>query len=354
MTMTSRERIKRMYEHRDADRVPIMDHPWAGTIERWHAEGMPEDVPFWNYFDIDRIAQIHPDTSPRYPEEVIEETEDYRITTTAWGVTMRRQTHADSTPEFLDFTITDADAWAKAKKRMTPSRDRVDWDALKRDYPTLREQGLWVSGIFWYGFDVTHSWTVGTERVLMALALEPEWISDIFNHELDMSIALMEMILDAGYELDGTYCYDDLGYKQNQFMSLDMFRELLKPVHARAIEWAHRKGLKAELHSCGDIRPFVPEFIEIGLDALNPLEVKAGMDTLELKEKYGDDLVLHGGINAVKWTDLEAFEAEMREKIPVLKQNGGYIFGTDHSVPNTVSLEAFREVVALAKELGRY
>ena len=352
--MTSHERIRLMLEHTEADRVPIMDYPWAGTIERWHAEGMPEDVDFYDYFDIDHIPCIQPDTSPQYPEKTIEETEDYRIATSSWGVTIRRQTHADSTPEFLDFTIVDADSWREAKKRMTPSRDRVDWDALKRDYPKWREQGLWIDGIMWYGFDVTHSWAVGTERVLMALALDPEWIVDMFNHELDMSIAHMEMILDAGYALDGTYCYDDLGYKQNQFMSLNMFRELLKPVHARAIAWAHSKGLKAELHSCGDIRPLVPEFIEVGLDALNPLEVKAGMDTLELKEKYGRDLALHGGINAVKWTDLDAFEAEMREKLPVLKKNGGYIFGTDHSVPNTVSLEAFRDVVALAKELGSY
>jgi uroporphyrinogen decarboxylase len=354
MTMNSRERILRTFNHEEADRVPIMDHPWAGTIERWHAEGMPEDVPFWEYFDIDCYATVQPDTSPRYPEKVIEETGDYRISTTAWGVTVRRQKHADSTPEFLDFTITDADSWRKAKKRMTPSRDRVNWNALQRDYAAWRERGLWIDLVMWYGFDVTHSWAVGTERVLMALAMDPEWITDMFHHELDMSIAHAEMMMDAGYTFDGTYCYDDLGYKNNQFMSPAMFRELVKPVHARAIEWAHAKGLKTELHSCGDIRPFVPEFIGIGLDALNPLEVKAGMDTLELKRTYGRDLVLHGGINAVKWTDLNAFKAEMREKLPTLKQDGGYIFGTDHSVPNTVSLEAFREVVELAKELGAY
>ncbi|HUU43946.1 MAG TPA: uroporphyrinogen decarboxylase family protein [Planctomycetota bacterium] len=354
MTMTSRERMKRTFEHREADRVPIMDHPWAGTIQRWHAEGMPEDVAFYDYFDIDHVPYVNPDTSPRYPEKVVEETEDFRVTTSAWGVTIRRQKHADSTPEFLDFTVTGPDAWRDAKKRMTPSRDRVDWDALKRDYAEWRRQDLWIDLVMWYGFDVTHSWMIGTERTLMALALDPEWIVDVFNHELDMSIALGEMMLDAGFTFDGTYCYDDLGFKLNQFMSLDMFRELVKPVHARAIAWAHSRGMKTELHSCGDIRPFVPEFVGVGLDALNPLEVKAGMDTLELKRKYGNDLVLHGGINAVKWTDLEAFEAEMREKLPVLKKNGGYIFGTDHSVPNTVSLEAFRDVVKLARELGRY
>ena len=354
MSMTSHERFKRMFEHTEADRVPIMDHPWEGTIRRWQAEGMPEDVQFWDYFDIDHVAMIHPDTSPRYEEKVIEETEEYRVTTSAWGVTMRRQKHADSTPEFLDFTITDPESWRAAKKRMTPTRDRIDWDALDRNYKSWREKDLWIQGLLWFGFDVTHSWAVGTERVLVALVENPEWCIDMFNHFLDVNIALLEMVLDAGYTFDSTLCYDDMGYKGRQFFSMNTFRELLKPVHKRAIEWAHSKGMKAELHSCGDIRPFVPEFVEIGLDALNPLEVKAGMDTLELKEKYGNDLVLHGGINAVSWNHLETLEAEMRAKLPVLKENGGYICSSDHSVPSSVSLEDFRRFVELAKELGSY
>lgn len=354
MQMTSRERFRRMFEHREADRVPIIDHPWAGTIERWHAEGMPEDVPFHEYFDIDYVPLVQVDNSPGYEEKVIEETEDDRVYTTKWGVTVRQQKHADSTPQFLDFTIKDPEAWRKAKKRMRPTRDRIDWDRLAVDYPAWREKGCWINAVLWFGFDVTHSWAVGTERLLMALVQQPEWVADMFNTFLDVNIALLETVFDAGYTFDGTYCYDDMGYKHNQFFSLGTFRDMLKPVHKRAIDWAHAKGLKAELHSCGDVSPFVPEFIAIGLDALNPLEVKAGMDTLALKRSYGDSLVLHGGINAVLWDDPGAFEAEMREKLPTLKQNGGYVFGTDHSVPNCVSLENFREVVKLAKELGKY
>ncbi|MBI4926391.1 MAG: hypothetical protein HY835_01405, partial [Anaerolineae bacterium] len=129
---------------------------------------------------------------------------------------------------------------------------------------------------------------------------------------------------------------------------------LLKPFHQRAIDWAHAKGIKAHLHSCGDIRPLVPELVGMGLDALNPLEVKAGMDTLKLKEAYGDKLVLHGGINAVLWDQPEAIRAEMEQKIPALKENGGYIFASDHSVPSSVSLEDFRQIVELAKQLGSY
>ena len=145
-----------------------------------------------------------------------------------------------------------------------------------------------------------------------------------------------------------------MGYKRNQFFSLRTYRELLKPVHQRAIDWAHAKGVKAHLHSCGDVRPFVPELVEIGLDALNPLEVKAGMDPVALKRQFGDKLVLHGGINAVLWDKPDPIEAEMRRVIPVLKEDGGYIFSSDHSVPSSVSLEDFRRIIDLAKTLGAY
>ena len=65
------------------------------------------------------------------------------------------------------------------------------------------------------------------------------------------------------------------------------------------MDWIHERGMKAHLHSCGLVDKFVPEFVEIGIDALNPLEVKAGMDPVALKAAWGDRLVFHGGINAV-------------------------------------------------------
>jgi uroporphyrinogen decarboxylase len=129
---------------------------------------------------------------------------------------------------------------------------------------------------------------------------------------------------------------------------------VLKPVHKRAVDWAHAKGIKAHLHSCGDITPFVPELLDIGVDALNPLEVKAGVDAPALKAQFGDRLVLHGAINAVLWDDLDTMEEEMRRVIPVMKENGGFILSTDHSVPSCVGVEDFRRIIALAKELGAY
>ena len=352
--MTSHERFKRVFEHREADRVPIIDYPWGGTVKRWRREGLGEGVRWEDYFGVDKVATIHADNSPRYPERVVEETDEYVVATTAWGQTLKRWKQDDSTPEFLDCSIVDPDTWAEAKRRMTPDRDRIDWKKLEADYAGWRAEGRWIVAGFWFGFDVTHSWMVGTERLLMALVDRPGWCVEIFNTYLDLHIALYEMVWDAGYEFDCIRWPDDLGYKHNQFMSPQMYRDLVKPTMKRACEWAHARGVYTELHSCGDVSPLVDDFIDAGIDCLNPLEVKAGMDPIALKAACGDRLAFHGGVNAAIWDDFDAFEAEMRRIVPVMKQGGGYIFGSDHSVPNSVSLETFRRTIELAKQLGSY
>lgn len=352
--LSSKERFAMMYAHQEADRIPIIDSPWDATIERWHREGMPKDVHYVDYFELDHIGFISADNSPRYEAKTIEETDEYTIVKTTWGATLRNWKHAASTPEFLNFTIVDRKSWNEAKARMVPTKDRINWDYLAKNYPKWVESGYWIQAGLWFGFDVTHSWIVGTERLLCALVEDPEWCKDMFSHELETNLALFDMIWESGYHFDCVSWPDDMGYKGNQFFSMTMYRDLVKPFHQRAIEWAHKKGIKAYLHSCGDVNPFVPELIGIGLDALNPLEVKAGMDPIHLKETYGNKLVLHGGINAVLWDKPEQIKAEMERVIPVMKQNGGYIFSSDHSVPSSVSLEDFRQIVALAKKLGSY
>ncbi len=352
--MTTWERMTRMYEHREADRVPIADWPWAGTQSRWVREGMPQGMDWRDYFGVDKLEGIGIDISPRYPGKVIEETEDYIICTSPWGVTTKQFKHEDSTPEFLNYTIVDPDSWKKAKERMAFDLQRIDWSYLEKNYRRFREEGRWLQLGFWFGFDATHSWVTGTETVLVALLEEPEWMSDMFNYFLDMCIMHFEKVLEKGYTFDAISWADDMGYKGTQFFSLDLYRELLKPVHKRAVDWAHAHGMKAHLHSCGDIRPFIPELIEIGVDALNPLEVKAGVDPLKVKEQYGDKLVLHGGTNAVLWDDKDAILAEIEKVLPGMKKGGGYIFASDHSIPNTVSLENFRAIIHRVKELGAY
>lgn len=349
--MTTKERFSRTFAHQETDRVPIMDNPWQGTIARWHREGMPQ-TDWRDYFEVDKIEEINIDISPRYACKVLEETDRYVIATSPWGVTMKTFKEEDATPEFLDYKICNKEEWEKAKRLMTIDRSRINWDYLKQNYDQWQGEGRWIKGNFWFGFDTAHSWMMGMETMLIAMMEEPEWVHDVFNTYLELSIAHFDMVWEAGYRFDEIFWWDDMGYKGTPFFSNALYREILQPYHKRAVEWAHNHGIYAHLHSCGDIMPLIPDILDTGVDALNPLEVKAGMEPLKLKKEYGDRLVLHGGINAVLWDNKEAILEEIQQVLPALMENGGYIFASDHSIPNTVSLENFRDIITMVKQIS--
>ena len=353
--MTTRERILRAIHHQEADRIPMIDGPWGTTIARWHREGMPTNMDWTDYFGFDRIAHIGLDNCPHFEEKVLEKTDRYSIVTTGWGQTKKVFNEMDSTPEVLDCYVNTPERWEEAKAKMLANLEsRIPLEWFKRDYPIWKANGEYIRLGFWFGFDVTHAHMVGTETLLMAMYDDPDWVKDMFDTFLSIDIAIADRLWAEGYRFDSVHWYDDMGYKGSPFFSPQMYREILKPYHKRAADWAHEHGAVVELHSCGYIQPLVPDLVEIGIDCLNPLEIKAGMDPVYLKNTFGDKLAFHGGINAQIWDKPELVCAEMERLIPMLKEGGGYIFASDHSIPNSVSFEQMTQIVGLARKLGRY
>jgi uroporphyrinogen decarboxylase len=350
--MTSRDRFALTYRHEEADRIPMVDSLWDSTVERWTGEGLEGD--YVKYFGLDLTAAFGPDISPRYPTGVVEETEDYRITTTEWGTTMKNWKHAASTPGFTKFTITDRRSWAEAKARMEPSDDRVPWEWLSGAYPEWRREGRWISVSFNFGYDWYASWVVGTARVLTATVRDPEWCRDMFETTLDLALDMLQRIWDRGYRFDEIGTCEDLGYRRGLFFSPAVYRGIIKPSHIRLCDFGRRLGVPVMLHSCGNINEIVPDLVDAGFSGLNPLESKSGMDVRELKREYGEQLVLQGGIDVRKMSKPDEIEAEIRDKVSVAKAGGGYIFSSDHSVPSDVSLRDYARVVELARKYGTY
>ena len=354
-TLTERERILRTYRRQEIDRIPMLDNPWEGTLRRWHREGLPENMAWEDRFGFDRWIRIETDNSPRFERKILEQTDRYRIETTTWGATQKVFNELDSTPEVLDFYYNDSDKWEEAKAAMLKdSDDRIDWKYLEKNYPRWKAEGRFLQLCIWFGFDVAHTRLTGTENMLIGMYEEPEWVTDIYDTYLNTSLNLAQKILDAGYEFDGIFWYDDMGYKGAPFFSPDNYRTLLKPYHKKAVDWAHERGLVTELHSCGFIEPLLPDIIDTGVEMLNPLEIKAGMDPHKLKKLYGDKLAFHGGINAQLWDNIDLVMAEMERIIPAMKEGGGYVFASDHSIPNSVTFENMRKISELAHKLGKY
>jgi len=353
--MTSHERMTAVYQRHEPDRVPIFDILWDSTIERWYAEGLPQTVDWETYCGIDRFVDMTLiDTSPRFEPRIIEETSTYLIDQDQWGQVKKNFKPISTTPMHIDSYIKNMRTWNAAKSNMKPTSDRVDWDAFKKNYPIWRASGAWLYIAPWFGYDVISTRMINSETILYAMADNPAWVADMCNTGCDLSLALLDMIWDAGYHFDELLWWDDMAYKNGMFFSKQMWRNILMPYQKRTIDWAHSHGIKAQLHCCGNINSLIPDLIDLGLDALNPMEVKAGMDPVQIKKIYGRDLVLRGGFDIRNWeSSLKAGE-DIRIKLPQMMKGGGYIFSSDHSIPHTVNLDTYIEIVNLVKDSGSY
>ena len=352
--MTSRERISLAIQHKEADRVAIHDAPWNTTIIRWRQEGLPEDQSPAEYFGFE-IRSHGGDNSLQLEQKTIEETDEYKIATTGNGAIRKNWKNRTSTPELIGFSITTRELWDEHKPRMAMNESRVQWEEGLEANRQHREQGFFVAMNFGPGFTKVCD-MVGPDRVLMAMIDDPEWVKDMFMTDAQLCVDFAEEMMGRGFEFDAGWISDDLGFKHKGFFSRTMYRELLMPAHKLICDCFKSRGLPMFLHSCGYVTEFVPDFIKCGFDVLQPLEVKAGNDLIALKKQYGDRLAFMGSIDvrAMAHPDPAVIEKEISTKIPVAKQGGGYIYHSDHSVPDDVSFQQYCRVMELVAEYGKY
>ncbi len=355
--LTTYQRMQKVFNHEEPDGVPIIDLFWGSTIERWKNEGMGDNNDVIDYFGLDKIVMLsldEIDTSPRFPEYVVEETDTYKIEQDRWGITKKNFKPVSSTFQHLNHEVVDKDSWLKAKKRMSPAKDRINWNKLINNYEQWRKDGAWIQAGPWCGFDIVNARMCDTETILYAMYDDPEWVADMCNTQTDLALALCQMLFVEGYPFDELLWFDDMAYRNGMLFSKKMWKEIVMPYQKRIIDWAHNHDIKVHLHCCGDIRELVPDLIELGLDMLNPLEVKANMEPLTIKKQYGDRLALRGGFDVRKWTNSEEVEEDIRTKLPELMKSGGYVFASDHSVPDSVSSDIYQHIVHIVKKVGVY
>jgi len=351
---TSRERVLTAIRHQEADRVAIHDSPWGMTEARWHREGIPEGVSSADYFGFE-FRGMWGDNSLQLPTQVVEETDEYVIRTTGDGNTWKSWKTHESTPELIDFSITTRALWEEHKPRMAYNDERVDWNGLKAAYDDAQAKSLFFFIGFGPGFTKMCN-MVGPDRLLMAMVEDPGWVADMFLTDAQLCVAVAEEMMGRGFVPDAGWIFDDLGYKHRSFFSPSMYREMLQPAHKLMADCFKSHGLPMILHTCGYTMELMPALLETGFDVIQPLEVKAGNDLVQLKKDYGDRVTFMGSIDvrAMAHEDPALIEQEISSKIPVAKKGGGYIYHSDHSVPDNVSFAQFERTIALVLKYGTY
>lgn len=355
--LTSRERVNRMFERRDHDRVPRHDQYWPETVTRWQAEGLAGGAAEMLEAlgsDLAGIGWSWP--APYREETVIEENETTLVKRDRFGRLGRWWKGRSGTPEHLGFECETRSIWEeKLKPMFLAGGPDNDPGALRKTWRGARERGKWVHLTGVEPFELLRA-MLGDETMAIAMASEPDWIVDIAVTFTDRALAEYQRCLDAGMDFDGLWTYGDMAYNHGTFCSPKMYRELIWPQHKRLADFAHENGMRLIYHTDGNVENVIPLWIEAGFDCFQPIEAKAGMDIRELGPRYGDRLAMFGNIDATVLAtgDRARIEAEVSSKLAAGMATRGYMYHSDHSVPPSVSLETYRFLIELLDKYGTY
>ncbi|MFW5884223.1 MAG: uroporphyrinogen decarboxylase family protein [bacterium] len=357
--MTSHERISRILARQPVDRIGLFEHFWGDTRKKWADEGhlAGDESPHDHFgYDLELCWAFDCTADLDYEPEVLEETDETILTRDGNGAVLRRHKLHDATPEHVDFAVKERGAWEElVKPKLTPERRRINFEA----YRDTREAAAKADRFFcWSGVNVFEQMhpVCGHEHMLVGMALDPDWVRDMASTYADLTIGLQEILFEEEGYPDGIWFYEDMGFKQRPFMSPQMYREIIQPYHARTIEFAKAHDLPVIMHSCGYVDPLVPGMMEAGIDCLQVIEVKAGMDLVDLHRRFGDRLSFMGGIDVrtLYTNDRADVDRELESKIPLVKDGFGYVLHSDHSIPDTVEYDTYRYFVERGLELGSY
>ena len=373
--MTSRQRVMTALNHLEPDRAPIDIGSTASNFTEGLFLRLKEHLGVKSPLIVPR-----PDESaPYYNDELVEMLgSDFRhvfimpskahsykpdangVTTNEWGIPkkmvngMRQQfasplAGAETVAEVKRFSWPDADEAA----RYDGIRERAE---MLRQTTSCAIAARAVShGIFELAWEIR-----GMENFLMDLAMEDDSAITLLDKLTDLQVRFyMNYLKECGQYVDVVQTADDYGTQNGLVMSREMWRAHIKPRRKRLNDAIRRHAPKAKIfhHTCGSVVDLIDDFIEIGIDILNPVQpYAAGMESAELKRRFGGRICFHGGIDEQRALPVskEAIDAELRARIRALAPGGGYVIGSTSNIQDDTSIENVLYYLEKAKEYGQY
>ena len=328
--MTSRERVLTAAARRAADRTPA-DYKGEPEVNRYMME----------YFKVDGyealLRRLEIDVrrlEPRYVGPALRTFDDGSFET-YWGIRKKNLKAAHgSYDQNVHNPLWDAQSIADLEKHPWPWPDIFDYSVMRGQRDRFRDYAVMYEGADLF---TRPSLLRNMENVMIDLIERPEMAHFIFRKFTDFYCEDVTRALEAtegGFDI---YCeWSDYGTQRALLISAPMFREFVAPYLKRLIDVCHAGGLKFMAHSCGAIRPIIPDLIRLGVDILDPIQVAAaGMEPAGLKRDFGDRLAFHGGIctqRTLPFGTCEEVREAVRNRIATLGAGGGYILASSHDV----------------------
>ncbi len=384
MSMTSRERVLTTLKFQEPDRVPIVlgvsnatgikMRPYQRLKELLGIQAPDKYVYDWPELgtalpDEATMQRLHSDVRgvlDRLPKAVFERN-------------LNRPEHADC-----------IDDWGTGQKEIEPGiwypgihpmadastiediENYPNWPDMDDPYRVshvaeetrkLAEENQYaIMGTPWLLFPFERAFALqGMDKFLLNMAMNPDFSIALLRKNLELCKTLMGHFLDAaGDNLDIIKIGDDLGTQEKLMISPRMYRKILKPIHAELISFIkERSNAKVFFHTDGDVFDLIDDFIEMGIDILNPIQTSAGkMSNLEaLKEKTYGKMALCGAVDTqhiLPHGTPEEVEAEVKRVVEILAPGGGFMVASVHTIMHEVPPENILAMVDAVVKYGKY
>ena len=360
--MNSREKINAILNGDATVGMGLFEHFWPETITNWQQQGcLAKDEDIELHFDFDILKSWSGGdltADPYHPETIVEETEDTKLFKNGNGALLRLWKTRSGVPEHVDFEVKDYKTWLEKIKPAVVDKSLYDvrlakvLELHKSRRKLADEKGKFLT---WNGvgvFEAIHP-VCGHEYMLMGMALEPDWIKDMGQTYAQLIIDLQKKLFAAAGEADGFWFYEDMGFKNKPFMSPNMYMELIQPYQKMNFDFAKTLGKPVMVHSCGYVEQLIQGLIDAGMNCLQAMEVKAGMDVVKIAKDYSGKIALCGGldIRVLETNDKSQIKTYLKDTLPIILDNVPYILHTDHSIPQSVEYDTYRYFIDTAKEI---
>ena len=328
--------------------------PLIGLEDEWRTQGASEDEINMIAFDWDYVPVINCGGDTGFygcpDERIIEETEKYLIKIDGLGRKTKLPKGYATLPLPLDFPVKDMDSWLKIKPLLEYHENRIDWNQVERAKKMQKDGHLVVANIPG-GFDYPRD-LMGEEIACLSYYLQPELMYDIIHTMTETSFKVLDRVSDE-ILIDQLSVHEDLAGKTGPLIGPNEIEMFIKPYFRKIWDMLHSKGTRLfDMDSDGNVNPILDILIECGLNSMHPFEPAGGMDIVQVRKKYGKQMVLRGGIDKhVLRQDKEAIRRELEYKCQPLMQEGGVVFGLDHRIPNGTPIENYRYYVDTAREI---
>ena len=319
--------------------------PLIGLKEEWEEQGAtPQELDFSSFRYRDEARFGIPVKTGRmggYPEQSIEENDDYHLFRDELGRTMKLPKGFATLPLPLDYPVKTMQDWLKIKPWYQYSDGRLsgDWEALSLQ---ARAAGKVLVVSIPGGFDETRE-LMGEEALSLAYYDQPELINDILQTIAETAYRVLDQV-SARVPVDMIQVHEDMAGKSGPMVGPRIVKKFITPYYRKIWDLLQARGTRLfEQDSDGNMEAVIPAFLEAGINVMYPAEPAAGMDIVKLREQYGTRLAFRGGIDKhVLRMSQDEIQAELEYKLPPMIRTGGCVLGVDHRVPNGTPIENYR------------